>query len=178
MGKVTSLGLFNVNEMIKISCGERYGLSVWSGPRRGCAVHCEIPVRFAKPLSVNPAREELGAPDADGLAELASRLAAAAVFGGRHCSVSTLSHLFSSFFGKSVRAYLSDIRLSHARDLLLGTELPVTTIALDVGFQDSNYFSRVFSRAFGVSPRAFRDHRDPLPAGIPPRQRRKPATPA
>ena len=48
-GKVTSLGLFNVNEMIKISCGERFGLSVRSQPGRGCAVRCEIPVRFARP---------------------------------------------------------------------------------------------------------------------------------
>lgn len=87
-----------------------------------------------------------------------------------HCSVSTLSHLFGSFFGRSVRAYLCGIRLAHARELLSGTDRPVTAIALDVGFQDSNYFSRVFSRTFGISPRGFRARRGPLPEGVPRRE--------
>jgi AraC-like DNA-binding protein len=84
-----------------------------------------------------------------------------------HCSVSTLSHLFRGFFGKSVREYVNGVRLERARDLLLTTDLPVTTIAFDVGFRDSNYFSRVFTRAQGVSPRAFRGWRSPQPPGIP-----------
>ena len=36
------------------------------------------------------------------------------------------------------------------------TDLPITKIALEVGFIDSNYFSRQFRSALGESPRAFR----------------------
>ena len=102
----------------------------------------------------------------------AERVSGASLASFCHCSVSTLSHHFASFFGKSVRAYLSDIRIGRARNLLLTTDLAVTTIAMDVGFADSNYFSRVFTRTQGLSPRAYRAGRGLPPPGIPPRSAR------
>lgn len=52
-----------------------------------------------------------------------------------------------------------EVRLvREARRLLAFTNLPVAQIAYELGFGDPAYFTRVFSRATGLSPRAFRDH--------------------
>lgn len=53
-------------------------------------------------------------------------------------------------------AYLHKIRLEHAKMLLIKTELPVTSIAENVGFQYAPYFSRCFKRYTGLAPLAFR----------------------
>ena len=46
--------------------------------------------------------------------------------------------------------------MREARRHLVYTSLPVATIAYALGFADPAHFSRVFSRAEGQSPRAFR----------------------
>ena len=43
-----------------------------------------------------------------------------------------------------------------ACELLVGTSLPVTEIALRVGFYDHSAFSKKFSELMGVSPREYR----------------------
>jgi len=50
-----------------------------------------------------------------------------------------------------------EMRLVHeARRHLVYTQAPVTAVAYGLGFSDPAYFTRVFSRAVGMSPRAFR----------------------
>jgi AraC family transcriptional regulator len=46
--------------------------------------------------------------------------------------------------------------VSRAKQLLTDTGKSITEIALEVGFSDSGYFSRVFRREVGVSPAAYR----------------------
>jgi AraC family transcriptional activator of pobA len=46
--------------------------------------------------------------------------------------------------------------MREARRNLAYTNLSVSTIAYTLGFTDPAYFSRVFTRALGLSPRAFR----------------------
>jgi AraC family transcriptional activator of pobA len=59
--------------------------------------------------------------------------------------------------------------MREARRQLAYTSLPVSTIAYTLGFGDPAYFSRVFGRVEGLSPRAFRER---LVAGAPPRNAR------
>lgn len=69
---------------------------------------------------------------------------------------------FQRRFGKSPLAYLEDLRLHYAKQLLTGTELRVSEIACSVGYLDALYFSKVFSRRMGLSPTAYRAaHRKP-----------------
>ena len=75
-------------------------------------------------------------------------------------SVSSLSRLFKNTLNITPIAYLIRLRLTKAAEELISSSAPVSEIAAGYGFQDSNYFSKMFSRQFGVSPREYRrNHR-------------------
>jgi len=52
--------------------------------------------------------------------------------------------------------YLNRYRIKEAKTRLRGTELSITDISAQVGFDDPAYFSRAFSKQVGLCPRAFR----------------------
>jgi AraC-like DNA-binding protein len=62
---------------------------------------------------------------------------------------------FKKTYGRPPHAYLIDLRLEHARELIRTTALPLTAIALEVGFSSSGRFSDAFSRKFGLPPSAW-----------------------
>lgn len=72
---------------------------------------------------------------------------------------STLSHNFRAFTGQSIPQWLNDIRLRHARALLVETSLDIIEIALECGFNDAAWFSRQFRSAMGMPPSAWRNRR-------------------
>jgi AraC-like DNA-binding protein len=72
------------------------------------------------------------------------------------------TRLFKECFGISSIDYLLDVRLSKAANLLRQTEQFITDIALSVGFNDSNYFARMFKKKFGVTPKTFRENRSAI----------------
>lgn len=67
-----------------------------------------------------------------------------------------LTFCFRQELGMTPVAYLNRYRISQAKVLLSTTDRSITAIALDVGFSNSAYFSRVFKRETGVSPGDFR----------------------
>lgn len=69
---------------------------------------------------------------------------------------SYLSHLLISKTGSSFTDFLTRIRMKEAKRLLTETNMPVKEISHQVGYQNSNYFSRMFKESVGVSPREFR----------------------
>ncbi|WDI41031.1 helix-turn-helix domain-containing protein [Bremerella sp. P1] len=66
---------------------------------------------------------------------------------------------FEEATGSTPIAYLIQLRLSRSAELLWATDKSVTEIAFEVGFNDSNYFSRQFRKRFNVSPREYRNNR-------------------
>ena len=73
-----------------------------------------------------------------------------------YLSVSRYAALFHQLTGRSPQQYLIDLRMSNARQLLRETDLSVGDVAERVGYEDALYFSRLFKRYTGLSPRAFR----------------------
>ena len=68
-----------------------------------------------------------------------------------------LSRVFKRDTGLGISEYLSTVRLQMAQQLLLSSPaLSVAKIAELCGFYDSNYFSKKFKEAYGVSPLYFR----------------------
>lgn len=68
--------------------------------------------------------------------------------------------LFASYFGETPHRYVTRMRLQHAAGLLVGTDRPVTDIALDCGFESPATFTAVFARRFGKPPGRFRKNRE------------------
>lgn len=73
-----------------------------------------------------------------------------------HYSESHLRKVFKEKRSVSVTEFLTRLRLSKAKELLTSSDLSVTEIAMTLGFCDSNYFSTVFKRRFGISPNRYR----------------------
>lgn len=71
-------------------------------------------------------------------------------------SPSRLSHLFRAQLGTSPLAWLEQHRIALAKEQLLLSGRPIAEVAQGVGFADGGWFTRVFRRRVGVSPRAFR----------------------
>src|SRR5262249_15492612 len=63
---------------------------------------------------------------------------------------------FTPTLGTTPHQYLIRCRLADAARQLAARELPITTIAFDVGFDDLSHFIRTFRRATGAAPRRFR----------------------
>ena len=64
--------------------------------------------------------------------------------------------LFKQCFSKSFTSYLTEYRLTKAKELLSSLEENVREIGARVGYPDANYFTKVFKRAEGVTPREYR----------------------
>lgn len=67
-----------------------------------------------------------------------------------------LSRFFKKNFGMSFAEYLANIRLYHAVDELLYSNVPITRIAYDNGFASVAIFNKSFKKAYGETPSVFR----------------------
>ncbi len=67
-----------------------------------------------------------------------------------------LTRIFKEQFGLTVNNYLLQIRITHAKQLLRFTDLPIEKIGQECGMRDANYFSRMFKKVEGSAPGEFR----------------------
>ncbi len=73
-----------------------------------------------------------------------------------HISPAYFSTIFQRETGQSYTAYLTEVRLNKAVELLDTTDDKTYLIASKVGYQEQNYFSYVFKKRFGISPSKYR----------------------
>lgn len=74
-----------------------------------------------------------------------------------HISVSTLRRIVHDYTGYPLNEFLHRLKVAEARNILLNTELTVKEIGEALGYKDTFYFSRVFKRITGLSPRSYRN---------------------
>lgn len=73
-----------------------------------------------------------------------------------YISPSYLSRVFRKEFGCTVLEFLTKARVEESKKLLVKPEYTVSRVALETGFEDSSYFSKVFRRVEGISPSNYR----------------------
>ncbi len=115
--------------------------------------------------------EELSAPQAHsvGVVPAKVRRATQAIQQGHHEALSLgqvanqvglsrerLSRLFHETLGITFSEYLIQTRLTTARDMLRSTDMSITSIAYESGFQSLSQFNRNFAKVEGLPPRQFR----------------------
>ncbi len=66
------------------------------------------------------------------------------------------STIFSQEMGITFVEYLTRVRMEAAKELLLKTDLRTSEIGYQVGYKDPHYFSYLFKKTHGITPRAFR----------------------
>jgi AraC family transcriptional regulator len=79
-------------------------------------------------------------------------------------SASTFQRAFSRLVGESPKQYTRRLQLESAALALIATDRSVLDIALDVGFDSHEGFTRVFASHFGIPPREFRQRHAHLAA--------------
>lgn len=65
--------------------------------------------------------------------------------------------LIKKEIGVSPKEYLLDKLIILAKEKLISSDLPISLIAEDLGFQYSNHFTRMFKKQVGVSPSEYRN---------------------
>lgn len=69
-----------------------------------------------------------------------------------HVTPPYLSKIFKEQLGTTFSAYLTELRIAAAKSLLLARGLSVKEVGLAVGYQDPNYFVRLFKKVTGYTP--------------------------
>lgn len=68
-----------------------------------------------------------------------------------------LTKMFNKHEKCSPLRYLTNLRISKAKNLLRNTDLPIKEIGEQVGYESQFYFSRVFRKLISLSPSEYRD---------------------
>lgn len=74
-------------------------------------------------------------------------------------SPSYFSTIFRQETGSTFTEYLTEIRMEKARELLRCTSKKTAEIAYDVGYKDAHYFSYIFKKTQGLTPKDYRGER-------------------
>lgn len=71
---------------------------------------------------------------------------------------SVLSNVFSKETGQPLTTFIQQTRIREAIRLFNTTTMSVSEVAMAVGYQDFSYFSKIFSKNTGHSPREYKQH--------------------
>ncbi len=167
MGSIPSLYLEDFHALLGRMLSEHANIDEYSDAFLGCHLQ-ELLLLLMRHSVMNEKEPELlNSSDADIL------LATKYIYKNFHQpltleDVSSVASLSPTYFSKKFKQvtgmgfkeYLNFVRLKHAQTALLTTNNTITDIALEYGFNDSNYFKDLFKKVYGKSPREFRKNPD------------------
>jgi len=115
--------------------------------------YCGLIQKYNLKAHSNPIRKVITYISTDLTADLSLKSLAAQI----NVNASYLSSLFKKEMGIPLTEYVNRSRIQHAQILLLTSDLPLKAIALRCGITDMQYFSRMFKRITGVTPKVYQD---------------------
>jgi len=89
--------------------------------------------------------------------DLTADLSLSALAEKQNVSAGYLSALFKQEMGQNLTEYVNEKRIRQAMQLLKSTKLQVQTIAQHCGIVDVHYFSKMFKKAVGKTPKEYRE---------------------
>jgi len=114
--------------------------------------YCRLVNRHSTQQYSLPVRRVIIYIDSDLTADLSLKALAVS----QNISPGYLSTLFKKETGMTITEYVNNRRIRHAIRLLNSTQLQIQTIARHCGIPDVNYFSKVFKKQTGKSPKEYR----------------------
>jgi AraC-like DNA-binding protein len=73
-----------------------------------------------------------------------------------HCNPDYLGRVYRETFGYSLTTGIHRVRMHHAKNLLLLSSLTVKEVSMACGYENPDYFRRMFRRFFDMQPNQFR----------------------
>lgn len=82
----------------------------------------------------------------------------------QHLSTPYLSSFFDKYMGVNFSTYYTNLRLDHAMQNLIDSDVPVEQLAVNNGFADARAFVRAFKKKYGIIPSVYRRNIAPTTA--------------
>lgn len=73
-----------------------------------------------------------------------------------HLNPEYFTRLFKRETGKSIKNYIIDCKMTLARDLLATSNLPVSMVALEIGYNNFSHFAHIFKKSENMTPSEYR----------------------
>lgn len=89
--------------------------------------------------------------------DLSANLSLSSIAQAQNVSAGYLSAVFKRETSKTVTEYIAEKRIKHAMHLLSTTHLQIQTVALHCGIMDVQYFSKIFKKHTGKTPKEYRE---------------------
>ncbi|MDR6550412.1 AraC family transcriptional regulator [Paenibacillus qinlingensis] len=74
-----------------------------------------------------------------------------------HMSYGHLARKYKKLSGHTIKDRMNQIRLERSLELLCNTDQPIQEIAFTTGLSSLSYYSRLFKKTYGISPKAYRN---------------------
>ncbi|MDU1855092.1 MAG: AraC family transcriptional regulator, partial [Clostridium baratii] len=75
-----------------------------------------------------------------------------------HISSSYFSRIFSKEVGQNYSTYISKLKIEWAKQLLISTDITVSEISDNLGFNESGYFIKIFKKYESITPSLYRKY--------------------
>ena len=89
--------------------------------------------------------------------DISAPLSVADIAKAQSVSLGYLSTIFRKEMGKTLTEHIKEKRIAHAKYLLSTTQLQIQTVALHCGIVDLQYFSKMFKKHTGKTPKQYRE---------------------
>lgn len=76
-----------------------------------------------------------------------------------HINQTTLKTSFKTMFGQPIAAYMKEYRIKRAKELLGHSDMPISQIAYEVGYENQSKFTAAFKDVTGMLPKEYRKKR-------------------
>jgi two-component system response regulator YesN len=73
-----------------------------------------------------------------------------------HISRSSLHHKMKTLVNMNTSEFINTVRINKAKELILQKEMTFSEIAYKVGYNDSSYFTRIFKKHTGQTPKEYK----------------------